>query len=113
MSFVSDGLFVPALILALLAWLVPKLLALGLPEGVRPLLLNALLSTLILFAISTGFFFLLYVLQGANSDELSSFGWAANLVFFGRLGLIAGLIWAPIMVLSVANLPRHWVRATW
>ena len=49
MSLISDGLFVPAAVLALLAWLVPKLLSMVMPEGVRPLLMIAFLSTVILF----------------------------------------------------------------
>ena len=81
MSLISDGLFVPAAVLALLAWLVPKLLSMVMPEGVKPLLLIAFLSTVILFLLSAG--------------------------------LIAGLLWAPIMVLSVANLPRGWVKKVW
>jgi hypothetical protein len=44
---------------------------------------------------------------------LASFGTFANIVFFGKLGLISGMIWAPIMVLSVASLPRNWVKAIW
>ena len=113
MNLIADGLILPAACLALLAWVVPKLLSMVLPEGVRPLMINALLSTVILFALSTGFFSLLYVWKGVGWDELAGFGAFANIVFFGKLGLIAGLIWAPIMVLTVANLPRGWVRAVW
>lgn len=109
----SDGLLIPAMILAFLAWIVPKLLSLVLPEGVRPLLLNALLSTLLLFVISTLFFVVLYAVQGVGVAEMSEYGFSANAVFFGRLGLISGLVWAPVMVLSVANLPRHWVTKVW
>ena len=109
----SGGLFVPALVLAVLAWVIPKVLSLALPEGVRPLMANALLSTLILFAISTLFFLMLYVVQGAPWEEIAQFGLAENIVFFGRLGLISALIWAPIMVISVANLPRTWTKETW
>lgn len=109
----TDGLLIPALILALLAWMVPKLWSMVLPEGVRPLMLNAFLSTIVLFALSSLFFMALYVWQGVVADDLARFGWVENIVFFGRLGLIAGLIWAPIMVISVANLPRHWTKAVW
>jgi hypothetical protein len=112
-SLLADGLFLPALLLAFLAWLVPKLLSMLLPEGVRPLMINAFLSTLILFGLSTVFFSLLYIWKGVGWDELASFGTFANIVFFGKLGLISGMIWAPIMVLSVASLPRNWVKAIW
>ena len=109
----SDSLFVPALFLALLAFAIPRVLARGLPEGVRPLMLNALLSTVLLFVLSAVFFFGLYVWQGLSVAEILSPGRAATVVFFGRLGLIAGLIWAPIMILSVAGLPGKWVKETW
>ena len=32
---------------------------------------------------------------------------------FLRLGLVSALVWAPIMILSVAGLPRHWKEETW
>jgi len=113
MTFLEDSFFVPALTIALLGWLVPKLLSMILPEGIPALLLNALISTLVMFAISTVCFVLLYVGQGVSLSAISGLGLAENIVFFGKLGLIAGLIWAPFVLLSVAYLPRSWVRATW
>ena len=112
-SFFSDTLLFPALLLAVLAFVVPRLLAHVLPEGVKPLLLNAFLSTVLLFVLSAGFFFFLYLWQGLSMTDITSPGLAANVVFFGRLGLSAALIWGPIMILSVAGLPRKWVKETW
>ncbi len=109
----SDALFLPALVLAALAFAVPRFLARVLPEGVKPLLLNAFFSTMILFALSAAFFVVLYVWQGLSWADLTEGGVAESVAFFGRLGLIAALIWAPIMVLSVAGLPRKWVKETW
>jgi len=109
----SDTLFLPAMVLALCAWVVPKLVSLVLPEGVKPLLLNAFLSTLLLYLLSGLVFFALYVWQGAPLDRLLEDGWRVNLVFFGRLGLSAAIIWVPIMLLSVAGLPRTWKKAVW
>ena len=109
----SDSLFIPALTLALLAWLVPKLLSMILPEGVKPLIVIALLSTVFLFLLSAGFFVALYFWQGMTWAQFAQYGVAENVVFYGRLGLIAAMIWGPIMVLSVANLPRGWVREVW
>jgi hypothetical protein len=109
----SDSLFFPALVLAVLGFVVPRLLALVLPEGVKPLLINAFSSTVLLLVLSTGFFVCLYIWQGFPMAELMEAGLSANLQFFGRLGLIAALIWAPIMLLSVAGLPRKWVKETW
>lgn len=109
----SDALFLPALVLALLAFAVPRLLARVLPEGVTALMLNAFLSTILLFLLSAGFFFCLYLWQGLSLVEILEPDVAASILLFGRLGLIAAIIWAPIMVLSVAGLPRKWVKETW
>lgn len=109
----SDALFLPALMLAVLAFAVPRLLARVLPEGVKPLMLNAFLSTILLFVLSAVFFFCLYLWQGLSAAEVFVPGLAASVLLFGRLGLISAIIWAPIMILSVAGLPRKWVKETW
>lgn len=109
----ADGLVIPALALALTGWLVPKLMSLFWPEGVRALFALAFVATLVMLALGTGFFVALYVWQGVPLVTLFDAGWAAGLWHFARLGLISALLWAPIMVLSVAGLPRHWVRETW
>ncbi len=113
MNLVSDSLFIPAVTLAMQAWMVPKLLSFVMPEGVKPLMLIALLSTVILFVISAGFFVALYIWQGMTWAQFAHFGLAANVVFYGKLGMVAAMIWGPIMVLSVANLPRGWVSKVW
>ncbi|MFQ1699219.1 hypothetical protein ACJ5NV_01355 [Loktanella agnita] len=113
MALFSDSLFLPALALAALAFFVPRLLARVLPEGVKPLLLNAFLSTMLIFLLAGGMFVCLYLWQGATAAQLFAPGVAATVVFFGRLGLASAMIWAPILLLSVAGLPRKWVKKTW
>lgn len=108
-----DGLLLPALLLALVGWLVPRALSLVWPEGVRPLLLLAFVSTLIMLALGTGVFVGFYLTGGIPMGVLFDTGIAATVLHFGRLGLISALIWGPIMLLSVAGLPRHWVKETW
>ena len=112
-ALLSDGLILPAVFLAVVAFVVPRLWARLLPEGVTPLMVNAFLSTLVLIAVSGIFFWCLYLFQGLQVAQLADHGLAANLVTFGRLGLMSGLIWAPVMILSVAGLPRRWVHVTW
>ena len=109
----TGGLILPALTLGFLAWLVPKLYSMVLPEGVRPLLLNALLSSVTLAALVGAFFLGTYIASGIPLDRILDLGLVGNVVFFGRLGASSALIWAPIMLLSLAGLPRTWVRAIW
>jgi hypothetical protein len=109
----SGSLLLPALVLGLIAFAVPRLLSLVLPEGITLLLLNGFLSTVLLFVISAVFFLCLYLWQGLSVAQIMDPGLAAALVLFGRLGLSAAIIWAPIMLLSVAGLPRKWVKETW
>ena len=112
-SLITDGLIVPALVLALLGWLVPRMLSLFWPEGVRPLLLLAFSATLIMLALGMVFFLGLYLWQGVPLDILFEPGLGAGIAHFLRLGLISALLWGPIMILSVAGLPKHWVKETW
>jgi hypothetical protein len=109
----SSGLLLPALALAVLGWLVPRLLARVWPEGVGPLLLLAFVSTLVLLALAAGFFLLLYAWQRAPVAELFAPGWGPGVAHFVRLGLLSALLWAPIMILSVAGLPGRWKEKTW
>lgn len=113
MNLFSDGLVFPAALLALLGWLVPRLLSRLLPEGVKPLMVLAFISTLIMLVLGMVFFLTLYIWQGAPIDTLFEAGILVSLVHFGRLGLISTLIWGPIMILSVAGLPKHWIKETW
>lgn len=109
----SDGLLIPALALALTGWLVPRGLSLVFPEGVRPLLLLGAVATVVMFLLGALFFFALYLIQGLSLDSILAGGAAQVIVHFGRLGLISGLLWGPILILSVAGLPKHWVKETW
>jgi hypothetical protein len=109
----ADGLLVPALVLALVGWLVPRVLSLVFPEGVRPLLILSFVSTVIMFLIGSAFFVALYLMRGVPMEAVLAGGLADVTLHFGRLGLISALLWGPIMILSVAGLPKHWVEETW
>ena len=109
----SDGLVFPAAFLALIGWLVPRLLSRIFSEGVRPLLILTFISTLIMFAFGMGFFVALYVWQGAPISTLFEPGLFPGLMHFAWLGLISAMLWAPIMIISVAGLPKHWIKETW
>lgn len=109
----SQALLFPAFVIAVLGFVVPRLWARMLPEGVKPLMLNAFLSTVVMIVLSAVLFIGLYVGQGAEISDLFSLGLVSNTVFFGQLGVASAIIWAPIMVLSLAGLPRRWVKETW
>lgn len=105
------ALVLPLLLIGALGWLVPRLLGAVWPEGVRPLLLLALVATVILTLLSAGVFLLLYRSQGASFAALLADG--AGIGHFLRLGLLSALVWAPVMILTVASLPKRWVKETW
>ena len=93
-DFMADGLFLPALIMAAMGFIVPRLWAHALPEGVVPLMVNAFLSTVLLFALAACFFVGLYVWQGMPFAEIMAPGWAKN-IMLGRLGQpedVAGVV---------------------
>jgi hypothetical protein len=104
------GLILPALALGVVAWVVPQALARGWPEGVGPLLALGFVATLIMVALAAALFLVLYLWAGA---PLAAFPFWGAVWHFTRLGLGAGLIWAPVLILSVANLPRKWKRVVW
>lgn len=109
----SDGVILPGLVLGFAGFAVPRALARVLPEGVKPLMLNAFLSTVILLIIAAAFFLCLYIWRGVSFAQLADQGIAATVVIFGRLGVASAIIWAPIMLLSLSGLPRKWVTAVW
>ena len=108
-----EELVIPSLALALVGWLVPRGLSLVWPEGVWPLMALGLVATLIMLVFAGGFFFVLYLRQGVSLDLLAEGGWGPAVGHFGRLAVVSALIWGPILVLSVAGLPKYWVRETW
>lgn len=107
------GLVLPTLVLAGLGWAVPRVLALVFPEGVGPLMGLAFVATLVMLLLAAAVFAGLYAIQGAPLGELFRFGLWPGVWHFLRLGLLSALVWAPILVLSVAGLPRRWRTATW
>lgn len=109
----SDSLIFPALALFCLGWVVPRLLAAFWPEGLRPLIGLALASALVLFLLAAAGFMALYVLGGVPFSALLQLGLPAFALHFARLGLVSALFWAPMMLLSVAGLPKYWVREHW
>jgi hypothetical protein len=109
----GSGLIMPALFLALMGWLVPKLLSTVMDEGVKPLLFLSAFSAIIMLVVTSAVFVLLYVMQGASLAVFTGAGIGDTILFLLRLSVSAGIIWAPIMVLSIAGLPRTWTKVEW
>ncbi len=112
-GIMTGGLVLPALVLGGTGWVVPRLLARVFPEGVGPLIWLTAASAAVMTGLSTGFFALLYLWQGVPIAVLAEAGAGAGLSHFLRLGLMSGLLWVPVLVLSAAGLPKHWKEAVW
>ena len=98
---------------AAIGWFVPRLWAKVLPEGVKPLMVIALVSTLTMGIVGIGYFIVLYLIQGFPISELFAGNIADTIAHFGRLSLISALLWGPVMLLSVMGLVRRWKKAVW
>lgn len=109
----ASGLIFPALVLAALGWFVPRFFALFWPEGVKWLMLLALASTVVMALCGAAFFAFLYTVQGIGVDDLLETGGGALIAHFLRLSLISALLWAPLMILSIAGIPKNWVKEVW
>jgi hypothetical protein len=93
-------------LLVALGWIVPQALGRVLPEGAGWLAANGALSAAVLAGLAAAGFSLSY---GAAAAEV----WARAPWHFPRLAAQSALIWGPVMVLSVADLPRRWREREW
>ncbi len=106
-------LLIPSMTLALFGWLVPRGLSLIWPEGFWPLIRLGLAAVAVMYVVAMLFFMGLYQARGAPLSEFFAEGIFPTLWFFGKLAAASVLIWGPILVLSVAGLPKHWVEEEW
>ncbi len=100
------NLVLPLVGLAVVAWLVPWVLGKLLPEGVIWLLVNGVLSALLLAVVAAAGFVWLY-------GEAGGVVWREAPWHFVLLSAKAGIVWGPVMVLSLSALPKRWKRAVW
>ena len=107
------GLVLPALGAVVLAALIPRALATLLPEGVPALMLNAALSFALMALIAAGYFVAAYHAESPALTRALLARPLAALWRFGSLTALSALLWAPVLVLSLAQIPSRWRHATW
>ena len=100
------NLVLPLVGLAVVAWLVPWVLGKLLPEGVIWLLVNGVLSALLLAVVAAAGFVWLY-------GEAGGVVWREAPWHFVLLSAKAGIVWGPVMVLSLSALPKRWKEVVW
>lgn len=109
----GTALILPALGAVALAALVPWALSKLLPEGVPALLLNGALSFAVMALAAAGYFVAAYhaespaMTRALLSEPLAAAG------RFGSLAALSALLWGPVLVLSLAQIPSRWREATW
>ncbi|NDV02318.1 hypothetical protein [Pseudoroseicyclus tamaricis] len=108
----SGGLL-PGLVIVALAALIPRPLGRWLPETFFGLILNGVISAALLTVLAAGVFAVTYVWSGTQVGAMLGFAPGVTLGHFLRLGLSAGLLWAPVLVLSVASVPGRWKEGVW
>ena len=109
----ATALIVPAIGAAFLAWTIPQMLARLFPEGVRPLFALAGLAALVMTLIAMLYFWLAYRAEDAEFAAALAERPLAAALAVTRPALLSAMLWAPILVLSVAQLPSRWTEETW
>jgi len=107
------GLLIPAVLLILVAAATPFAMARVLPEGIAGLIVNGAISALVLTGMSAAYFLWAYGRTDTRVVDLLGAAPGATLVYFLRLGVQAGLIWAPVMILSLSAQPKRWKTVQW
>lgn len=107
------GILLPVLGLIALAALMPRLFQRVTPETTAGLVMNFALSAAMLTLASAGYFFWAYLRNDQRLLELVGIAPGYALAHFLKLGLGAGLIWGPVLLLAVSYVPRRWKENTW
>ena len=103
----------PVIALIVIAALLPALIERWVPETIGGMALNAGLSAVGLTLISAGYFLISYLQQSTEILDLVGVAPASGVGHFLKLGLAAGLIWGPVMVLVISFAPRRWKENVW
>ncbi len=105
------SLGLPVLVLLILAVVVTRMVERLLPETLLGLLGVAIIASLVLWGLSSVLFAVIYAVQDSRIAAL--LGASAGLRHMAMLGAKAAIIWAPLMLLTVATAPRRWKTNVW
>lgn len=107
------GVLLPALGLMLCAVVVPIGLERWLPKTMGGMIVNGFASGATMTLLAAGYFLWAYQRQDMRVVELLGIAPGETLGYFLRLGLSAGLIWGPVLVLVISFSPRRWKENEW
>ncbi|MEM9437526.1 MAG: hypothetical protein AAGA15_13775 [Pseudomonadota bacterium] len=99
----SFSLLGPAIVLVILAWIVPSQLAKRMPETMLALATNLAVSAVIIWIFSALGFAASYAAQGVPWSVM-----IANPEHFIWLGQVSALLWGPVLLLVLALQPQKW-----
>ncbi|MGH1412268.1 MAG: hypothetical protein ACRBB0_02170 [Pelagimonas sp.] len=105
-------LALPAIVLMVLAVVVPRLVETFLPETLFGMAIIAALSSLILWILASLGFAMLYQWENPRLAALL-FSSTTSWPYFLNLGAKAAVIWGPVLALTVSTTPRRWKTNTW
>ncbi|MGR3369401.1 MAG: hypothetical protein ACU0CC_11885 [Sagittula sp.] len=105
------GLLIPTAILIALAVFVTRGVERLMPETIPGIAAAALLSALALVGLSACLFAVLYLLETPSAARL--IGQRGGVLHFLLLGVQAGLVWGPIVLLVSVTAPRRWRTNVW
>jgi hypothetical protein len=103
----------PLIAALVLAVVIPRGFARVIPEGLSGLVWNGVASAAVMFALSFAYFVWSYTTQNAALTDLFGANPRGSFWHFARLATLSALLWVPIIVLTVAALPRHWKVVEW
>lgn len=104
---------VPVILLMTLAVVVTRGVERFVPESIPGLALSVVLTATLMWWISALGFFILYLWQSTAVLDLLSINPSSGLRYFLMLGLKSGLIWGPLVLITVSTAPRRWKVARW
>ena len=82
-------------------------------ESVGGMILNGFVTASIMVLLATGYFLWAYGRQDTRLLDAIGFAPGETLGYFLRLGLSSGLIWGPVMLLTISMSPRRWKENEW